>query len=205
MRQRGVKILRGVAEAAREATPGLHGKVAILRTPNDHELEKLISWLGTINPHHSRLDDLAVFYTDSLESIAVDHDEYMSQLVPEPRLFATSFNSAKGSMGSACLRISDEAAQEVLETETAQLPSDQPGVIFLDVSSIGRDYTYWCPLIQRRLQPGINTRISAVVLFRISRSISGVKMDGEVLKNPNAENPIPSPVIPILQMMDKEN
>lgn len=203
VRQHGEEILLKVAEAARKAMPGFHGKVAILRTPSHHELEKLIAWLGSINAHDSCLEDLAVFYTDSLESVAVGSDEYMSKLVPEPRLFATS--SANGGVGTACLQISDEAAQQVLETEAAQLPTDHPGVIFLDLSSMGRNYRYWGPLIQRRLQPSINTRISAVVLFRISRSVSGVEMNGEVLINPHTKNPISSSMIPILQMIGNGN
>jgi hypothetical protein len=60
---------------------------------------------------------------------------------------------------------SDERAAQFVEGEAKQLPPDGPGLIMIDVSSAPGAFREWEPLIRRRFQPTINTRISGVCLF----------------------------------------
>ena len=58
-----------LGEEAARAVGGYHGKLAILRLPNDEEIDRIRAWLGTLNStKEARLEDLAVFYADALES-----------------------------------------------------------------------------------------------------------------------------------------
>jgi hypothetical protein len=60
---------------------------------------------------------------------------------------------------------SDERAAEFVRQEARQLPRDAPGLIMIDVGSAPGAFREWEPLIRRRFQPTINTRVSGVCLF----------------------------------------
>jgi hypothetical protein len=87
--------------------------------------------------------------------------------------------------------VSDSGAQELLEAEARQLPIDAPGVVVLDVSGVVGGHKHWVPLIQRRLQPKINTRISAVVVLDRALAKEGPRVEGQVIVNQHARNPLP--------------
>jgi hypothetical protein len=202
VRKRVEEILHQVASAAGKAIDGKHGKVAILRDLADGELESLISWLGSLSDYRqTKLNDLAVFRTCDMGG-TMDQDDL--KLVPTPRLCATSLNATDGHIsqkGSACMCISDRSAQGILETEAAQLPRDYPGVVILDLSTVIEGCTEWSPLVQRRFQPNINTRISGVLLFNITLNRNGPKIEGNLLINHHSRNQLPGNVARILEGM----
>lgn len=209
VRKRGSEILRRVAAAAAKAVGNKHGKVAILRDLEDNEVERLVAWLGCLSDcEEMYLDDFAVFRTGSISS-TMDQEENLVELVPKPRLFATYLSNLENQTflkGTACMAISDRSAQEMLETEAAQLPRSHPGIVFLDVSSMIGSHAEWHHLIQRRLQPNINTRISGVLLFQTRLYHEGPGTEGSLILNPYARNPLPAPVIPLLQgLVDRQH
>ncbi len=59
----------------------------------------------------------------------------------------------------------------------------------------------WSPLIQRRLQQRINTRISGVMLFQSVLTRDGPDYDGRLIVNRYAKNPLPKKVIGLLRGM----
>ncbi len=190
VRQRAYEVLRRTSEAAASAVAGMHGKVAILRIPTDDEVETIVTWLASGPRSGEKLEDLAEFYLDALDR-AVGPDDVIQERVPKPRLLTTHV-ALPGARrrGTACLTVSDEGAEELLKAEAAQLPLDQPGVTVLDVSGVIGGHQEWVPLIQRRLQPTINTRISAVVLLSTTLAEEGLTIEGQVLINPHSKNPI---------------
>jgi len=198
----GRLMLNQVADAAAEAVPGRHGKVGVLRELTQDDLNRFIGWLRALGAEERRdFEDIAVFDTDTLES-GTNREDIVFQLVGSPKLFSTkiSFREAGVSLkGSACAQISDTAAQEVLEKEAAQLPREGPGIVCLDVSTIVGGIDEWVPLIQRRFQPSINTRISAVVLFSTFISSGGLSTTWRLLSNPHARTPIPPPELGAIQ------
>lgn len=202
VRKRGQEILHRVASAAGKAIDGKHGKVAILRDLGDDELENLISWLDSLSDcRKTKLNDLAVFRTCGMSG-TMDQDDF--KLVPMPRLCATSLSATDGHIsqkGSACMCISDRSAQEILETEAAQLHRDYPGVVILDLSTVIEGCTEWSPLIQRRFQPNINTRISGVLLFQVTLNRNGPNTEGSLLINHHSRNPLPGNAARILEGM----
>lgn len=82
-----------------------------------------------------------------------------------------------------------------MDQEARQLPRDVPGLIMIDVGDAAGAFGNWEPLIKRRFQPTINTRVGGVCLFS-----SGVVLtpDGaaclsetKLLVNPHAKVPLP--------------
>lgn len=189
VRQHGHVVLMKISEAAANAVSGMHGKVAILGTPAQDDVEKIIAWLASGPASGDKFQDVAEFYLDELKS-PVGPNDILKQRISEPRMFSTHLALGGSRCGTACLGISDEGAEELLKTEAAQLPSDKSGVVVLDVSTVVGGHREWVPLIQRRLQPTINTRISAVVLLETTLAKEGPLTNGQVLINPYSRNRI---------------
>jgi hypothetical protein len=199
----GQAVLTQVATAAAQAVRNKHGKVAILRDLRNGELDELVNWLRSVpSSEPAYLRDLAAFYADDLNAPTND-DDPIARLVPLPHFFATHMQlsgSHASVKGTACLAISDTAAQEALETEASQLPRDYPGVIWLDVSRVPEGIKGWSPLIERRFQRTINTRISGVVIFSsVLDGNQGLSTEWRLLLNPYARNPILAPELQLLQ------
>lgn len=192
-------VLSRISEAGASAVGGMHGKVAILRIPTGDEVERIVTWLASGPQSGDTFEDLAEFYLDALDR-PVGPNDVIQERVPRPRLCSThmAFPGPRR-RGTACLGISDEGAEELLRAEAAQLPLNQPGVIVLDVSNVIGGYQEWVPLIQRRLQPTIHTRINAVVLFTTTLTQEGLTIEGQVLTNPHSRNPITEEAVALLQ------
>jgi hypothetical protein len=60
---------------------------------------------------------------------------------------------------------SDERAEEMLTQEARQLPSGKRGLIMISGPSSEKELHVWEPLIRRRFQPSIHTRVGGVCLF----------------------------------------
>lgn len=66
---------------------------------------------------------------------------------------------------SARVPLTDERAELFIQRKSKQLPDGGPGLLMIDLQNVLGGFKYWGPLIQRRFQPTINTRISAVCMF----------------------------------------
>jgi hypothetical protein len=179
--KKGIEITGKVARLAGETFKGSHAKIAILRFPTDNELKRITHWLQNIgNINEGKLDNLAYFYIDTIESPLSKKDKLIKYLSSYSH-YATFVK--KGIKGTAGLYIDDIVAKEILKREAQQLPKQYPGVICIDTSSVSCGYKNWIPLIKRRFQPKINKRISAVLLFSISLSNEKSLISGRFLKN----------------------
>jgi hypothetical protein len=101
------------------------------------------------------------------------------------------------------LAFSDERAQRFLETEAKQLPKEVPGLIMVQVSHAPGAFRSWEPILRRRLQPNLHTRVSAICLFR---SGLGPSPGGEawiprtkLILNTHAKHPLPDWIAQQLQ------
>lgn len=63
------------------------------------------------------------------------------------------------------IAFADERAEAFLRTEARQLPKDFPGLIMVQMSGAPGGFKSWEPLLRRRFQPALHTRVSAVCLF----------------------------------------
>ncbi len=60
---------------------------------------------------------------------------------------------------------SDDRADEFLRKDAKQLPQDAPGLVMIDLSQASGGMRTWRPLLQRRLQPNLHTRVGGICLF----------------------------------------
>jgi hypothetical protein len=86
-----------------------------------------------------------------------------------PRLCLAKLESVGGQPANKRVSIrypySDERADEFLASEAKQLSRENPGLVMLDLSGTVAPFRTWRPLLLRRLQPNLHTRVSAVCLF----------------------------------------
>jgi hypothetical protein len=90
----------------------------------------------------------------------------------------------------------DARAQAFLDSETKQLPKDAPGLIMIQTAGAVGAMKAWRALIERRFQPTIYTRVSAVCLFSSGQWLT---QDGEewrpqtkLIPNPHARFALPA-------------
>lgn len=201
--KRGMEIIGKVARLAGKTFKGSHAKIAILRLPTNNDFKIITHWLqnvGAIN--EGKLDNLAYFYLDTIES-ALSKKDRLNKYIHPHSYYATYFE--KGIKGTAGLYIDDIEAKEILEREAQQLPKQYSGIICIDASSVSCGYENWIPLIKRRFQPKINKRISAVLLFSISLSNKKTIINGCFINNPFARYPIDSSIKCIFKKMFNTN
>lgn len=181
-------IMRELSIAASRAVVGLHGKIAVSRDITEEELIYLLRKLqSSPAPIYQRIAGFAHFRADPLETAMGQHSDIIEK-VPEPRCFMTYVGH--GLKGSVCISVSDRAAEEMVRSEAKQLPADHPGILLLDLSRMISPIPGWKRLIERRLESGVHTRVSAVVVLRTSLTDVGLQTVGEVIVNTRAKRPL---------------
>jgi hypothetical protein len=66
---------------------------------------------------------------------------------------------------SVRIPFTDERAEEFLSRESRQLPTTDPGLVMIDMGAVSGGLKSWEPLVRRRFQPQLHTRVSAACLF----------------------------------------
>lgn len=100
---------------------------------------------------------------------------------------------------SVTMPYADARAEAFLTSEARQLPTDAPGLVMIDKANAPGGFKEWVPLLQRRLQPKIHTRVSGICLFfeailPAERGIAQL-METRLLRNPHARLPIPAWIV----------
>jgi hypothetical protein len=99
---------------------------------------------------------------------------------------------------SVRLPVADTRAVRVLETEAAQLPRDYSNLVLIDTTHVPGALSTWEPLLLRRLQPTINTRIGGIALLSWGIHLHdpglALKSSTRFVSNSYARRPLP-PVI----------
>jgi hypothetical protein len=90
----------------------------------------------------------------------------------------------------------DTRAETFIRHEARQLPTDAPGLIMVFTSGNVGAMKAWRALIERRLQPNLHTRVSAVCLFGSGQLPTEQGEDWRIqcklIPNPHARFPLPS-------------
>jgi hypothetical protein len=100
--------------------------------------------------------------------------------------------------------IDDLRAQRTFDAELHHFSRDEPNILVMDLTRVIGGIGAWMPLIERRFQPAINTRVGAAVLFEHA-SVAGQNKVWErwkVLPNPHARVAIPESLIAALRVLD---
>ena len=97
---------------------------------------------------------------------------------------------------TAKIAFTDDRAERMLREQSGQLPKGKRGLIMISGPSSESELSVWRPLILRRFQPAIHTRIGGVCLFDGGMVPSGTKTGWEIqahlILNPHAASPLPS-------------
>lgn len=97
----------------------------------------------------------------------------------------------------------DVRAEAFIRHEARQLPTDAPGLIMIFTSGTVGAMKAWRALIERRLQPDLNTRVSAVCLFssalRETEQGEDWNVECKLILNPHARFPLPRWIIDQLE------
>jgi hypothetical protein len=96
---------------------------------------------------------------------------------------------------SVRMAFSDDRAKAMLDSEAPQLSKDAPGLIMAGVGSATGAMKTWEPLLQRRFQPQMHTRVGGVCLWA-GGMFSTPKGEDQLLEpklivNPHARFPLP--------------
>lgn len=204
---RAADIIERIAGMVHDIEGAFALEVFLRRMPTETELAGLMArvpdfcrWEGV---HREELGDLGLLLLNLDEPSWVtlrDHDEEQRA----PRISVLRVQHLPGVCRHICVRLAfaDQRAQQFLESEARQLPKDGPGLIMVAMWNAAGGFGTWEPLLRRRLQPALHTRVSGVCLFT-----SGVcsTPDGEawvprtkLIVNPHARHPLPEWVHPQL-------
>jgi hypothetical protein len=143
---------------------------------------ELVSGLGTL-------------YWDIGEPQTVVLDDHGEPYTP--RLGMTRFAKRGDNYRRITVRwpFTDERAEEFLRIEARQLPTNAPGLIMINTGYAVGAMKAWRSLIERRFQPNLYTRVSAVCLFSSGHHGTDAgeewRPQTKLIINPHARIPLP--------------
>jgi hypothetical protein len=95
--------------------------------------------------------------------------------------------------------VSDERIQRMVSAKGRQLSRGNRNLVVVNMTTLLASIEQWKTLIQRRLQPNINTRISGVVIMREQFERHEMQIETNFIQNPHALRPIPLSLIEALE------
>jgi hypothetical protein len=97
------------------------------------------------------------------------------------------------------LAFTDERADAFLDSEARQLPKGAPALIMIQASGATGAFKRWEPMLRRRLQPRLHTRVSGICLFQSGMVPTAVgeawRPETRTLVNTNAPLQLPAWVV----------
>jgi hypothetical protein len=191
---------RKLSQALRDENPGK--RIEVLFTTDIDEVSCARVLAAVKN--HALSDE--IWELDSTARISTrlrGNDPNVGPTIPSPPAAAIvgaaegSWNEGVGTVGIVRIPVSDERARRLMEGETHHFSRDQMNILVMDVSKIVSNFDAWCEMIERGLQPNLNRRFGAVVVFTWGRI--GEKMSTydkwRIIVNPHAYRPVPEAVL----------
>jgi len=119
-------------------------------------------------------------------------------------IVSTAFGGQADTTYLLQLPIDDQRAQRIFDAELHHFSRDEANLLFIDVSQVVGRLASWMPLIERRFQPAINTRIGAAVLFDHATVVGQNRIweRWKVLQNPHARVPVANELVDAIRALD---
>jgi hypothetical protein len=175
-------------------------EVFLKREPGDQELDLIES---LIREQHAAMGQaeaelpsgLGTLYWNQYPPGFVTLDDHGEPYTP--RLGATAAALHNGEHRHILVRwpFTDMRAEDMLTAEARQLPRDAPGIVMIQTSGAVGAMKTWRAIIERRFQPRMHTRVSAVCLF--TSSVQSPDSGGhwlpecKLILNSHARSPLP--------------
>jgi hypothetical protein len=164
-------ILDRITDLVREVKREFALEVFFRREPEDEEVEPLLVRIRQFcvdgNAEQEEVDGLALLLLSDVQpGQIIPHQEHEEP--PTPRLGEAKFIGGGAEPRrhiAARVPYADKRADKFLAGEAAQLPRDHPGLIMVDASGEPTAFASWAPVLSRRFQPNIHTRVGGLCLF----------------------------------------
>ncbi len=195
-------VLDRVAALVTDIKTSFALEVFLRREPAEEELGQLLQTLPRFcNQKGVRQEELPaglglLLLNESAPGLIVtgDHGEEIRPRIGVARAIAGPAEPHRHI--SVRMAFSDERAEAVLTTEARQLPKGTPGLIMVGISRVPSAFKSWEPLLRRRFQPQMHTRVSAVCLFGggllLTQTGEAWLPQTKLLLNPHATLPLPA-------------
>jgi hypothetical protein len=145
-------------------------EVFLKREPTADEIEaiatEIVSRNGDVGTESTEFaDDLGTLYWNVESPGTATLDDHGQPYAPQLGAMRVSMHGEVRRHIMVRWPFTDERAVNFLRHEAAQLPKVGPGLIMIHTSGAVGALKAWRSLIERRFQPNIYTRVSAVCLF----------------------------------------
>jgi len=206
--EEGVAIL---AAALTACTPGLISDVHILADPNEDVIRQVLAFVlsgpivqATVVHEIPGIAFVALQPFDPRIELIKSH--FIDRGVPAIGIVSVNRKGSLPSLAMVRLPIDDQRAARLMAAETHQLSRDETNILAIDVTNIPGGLSDWRPLIERRFQPNLNQRFSAVVLFtRVNQLHKANILRGyRVLPNPHAYRPVPDALLQAIAKLHQQ-
>jgi hypothetical protein len=169
--KRALSVLDRITTLVLEVKREFAVEVFFNREPDDSEIEPLLEQVRRFcvsgEAEREQVQDLALLLLSAVRpGHVIPHEE--PDQISTPRLGAVKYvGGGDGPRRHIVVRIpyADKRADRFLAVEARQLPTGYPGLIMVDATVAPTVLASWARIINRRFQPNIHTRISAVCLF----------------------------------------
>jgi hypothetical protein len=192
-------MLKRLTTAFRSLEGSFSLEVILLREPSEDEVAGLCDTLpqfclgGEPKTAHL-LDGMGVLLLNQVPVGQLPHSE-IPELVNVPFTgLAAIFRVDQ--MVTVKMPFSDTRAEQILTTESQQLPAGRRCLIMISGPSSEKELEVWGPIVRRRFQPNIHTRVGGVCLFDGGMVPAGNGADWQIqahlIVNPHAKSALPS-------------
>jgi hypothetical protein len=143
-------------------------EVILQREPSDDEMARLCNTLpqfclGGEPKTECLIDGMGVLLLNQVPVGQLPYSE-IPELANVPSIgLAAIFRVDQ--MVTVKIPFSDNRAEQILTAESQQLPAGKRGLIMISGPSSVKELDVWEPLVRRRFQPNIHTRVGGVCLF----------------------------------------
>lgn len=175
--------------------------MSFAREPGDEELASLLQQVKQFcedgQAQREQVGDLAsLVLSDVRPGHVILHDEPNEPRTPRLGA-ATMLGGGDQPRRHIVARIpyTDQRADKFLANEAGQLPRDQPGLIMVDATREPTAFRSWAPILSRRFQANLHTRVGGLCLFApqmlpIARGFLWIPQV-RLYSNPHARLPLP--------------
>jgi hypothetical protein len=156
--------------------------VVALKEINDEEYFELCDWLKS-KPLEGRFKDVAIFFT--VPHNVSETEEVFKYVRPPMSMRQGTMSLDKISFGVCYLHIPDYGAKNKLKDKIFQLPNNEEGIYFIDLSNIAGGFKDWEKQIDFTSE---FEHFSAIILIQTFRFSQGRKREYKILLNPLSKN-----------------
>ncbi|TDP96374.1 hypothetical protein [Labedaea rhizosphaerae] len=183
-------------------------EIFLRRAPGDDEVEPLVREVATYlhNANHVRTElsnGLGTLYWGEYGGAGVTLEDHSEPYTP--RLGAMRAVVQDNVQRSVSVRwpFADSRAKNFLDRESKQLPTNAPGLVMIDTTEASGAMKSWRHVVERRFQPHMYTRVSAVCLYSsgLWSTPDGeeLRWETQLISNPYARHALPGWIVDQLQ------